>query len=466
MRDSQYNDQSGVLQFKALNSWLSMLLGLGPTISVSFTPLLTCILSGGTIRFSERNGKAPGRLGGPCGSELIRMLEMKIVISCKYFSPRGGAQTFLFNLATSLVEDGHDVKVRALENEKRIQGVKIEPLNTPPMPKTLRDLAYARASRKALAEEDADVTFGEQKSWGADVVRPGGGVHLEYMKQILKSYPSAVTRTVKSVTKRWKVKELINHYIERKLYAVPGPKAVIANSRLVRDHLLEHYPQLEDRIELIYNGADCERFSPELRERHREEVRSELDIPQDALVGVFVSFDWRRKGLATVIRALSLLKKRGVGPPVYCIVVGKGKQVRTGFYARKQGVGHRLRFVGVAKPDRFYGASDLLLLPSFFDPCANVTFEALACGLPVVTTVFNGAYEVLHPGVDGFYMDDAADEEQMAEFIEYFTDETYLQRASTAARRLALQYTVERMYTHTRQVLEKAARREAASVTS
>ena len=383
---------------------------------------------------------------------------MKVVISCKYFSPRGGAQTFLFNLATSLVADGHSVKVLALESEKEIRGVQVEPLDTLPVPKTFRDLAYARASRRALAEEEADVTFGEQKSWGADVVRPGGGVHLEYMKQTVKSYPSSFVRAVKSVTRRWKTKELINHYIEKKLYAVPGPKAVIANSQLVREHLLKHYPQLEDRVELVYNGVDCERFSPKLREEHRFEVREELDIPQDALVGVFVSFDWRRKGLATVIRALSVLKDRETGPQVYCIVVGKGKQVRTELYAKRRGVGDRLRFAGVTEPDRYYGASDLLLLPTFFDPCANVTFEGLACGLPVVTTVFNGAYEVLHPGVDGFYMDDAADEKQMAEFIEYFTGETYLERASTAARGLALQYTVERMYKETRQILKKAAR--------
>lgn len=390
--------------------------------------------------------------------------QMKVAISCKYFSPRGGAQTFLFNLATLLVQDGHTVKVRALENEKRIQGVKIEPLVIPRVPKTFRDLAYARASRKALAEEDADVTFGEQKSWGADVVRPGGGVHLEYMKQTVKSYPSAFERTVKSVTRPWKAKEKINHYIEKKLYADPGPECVIANSQMVRDHLLKHYPHLEERVELIYNGADCNRFSPELRERHRAEVRRQLDIPPDALVGVFVSFDWRRKGLSTVIRALSVLRQRGDCPPVYCIIVGKGKQMRTGLYAKRRGVSDRLRFVGVTEPDRYYAASDLLLLPSFFDPCANVTFEALACGLPVVTTVFNGAYELLHPGVDGFYMDDAADEEQMAKFIEHFADQTRLERASIAARRLALQYTVDRMYEETKQVLLKAARREVSFV--
>jgi len=382
---------------------------------------------------------------------------MKVAISCKYFSPRGGAQTFLFNLARSLLADGHRVKVLALEFEGEQEGVQVSQLPIPPVPKTFRDLAYARASRKALAAEDADVTFGEQKSWGADVVRPGGGVHPEYMKQSIRSYPSAMQRRVKSVTRWASLKERLNHYIEKQLYLPPGPRCVIANSEMVRVHLLKYYPHLAGRVELVYNGADCDRFSPELRRSHRQQVREELGIPQDALVGVFVSFDWRRKGLSTLIRALSVLKRRALPAPVYSIVVGKGKRLRAELFARGLEVADRLRFVGARAPDRYYGASDLLLLPSYFDPCANVTLEGLACGLPAITTVHNGAHELLSPPHDGLVMSDPSDAAQMAEFIEYFQDEGRLSRASKAARALALGHTVAHMYRGIKAVLVRLA---------
>ena len=379
--------------------------------------------------------------------------KMRITISCKYFSARGGAQTFLSNFVRSLLEDGHRVRVLALEADWNPDGVEIIRLPTPPVPKMLRDLAYARASRKSLAQDDADVSFGEQKSWGADVVRPGGGVHHEYIAQSIKSYPGPALRAVRSLTKRANPKELLNLYIEKQLYRPPGPRCVIANSKMVRRHLIRHYPFLSDRIALIYNGADCERFHPGLKQQHRRQVRRELDIPDHAIVGVFVSYDWRRKGLRTAIESLAILRQMNPPKPAYCIVVGKGKKRTMQFLARRLGVGDRLRFVGVGEPDRFYGASDLLVLPTYFDPCANVTFEALACGLPALTTVHDGAHERLTPGVDGFAMSAASDAAQLAGFIHYFMDEGKLAAAAQAARRTALSHTLQDMYRQLKDVI-------------
>lgn len=371
---------------------------------------------------------------------------MKISISCKYFAPRGGAQTFLFNFAERLLQGGHRVKVHALEVEADTERIEVERLKLPAVPKALRDLAYARASRRALARSDADVAFGEQKSWGAHVVRPGGGVHLEYIRQVVKSYPLAPQRLLKSVTKPYSPKELLNLFIERRLYADPDLRCVIANSKLVRQHLLKHYPELRDRVALVYNGADCEQYSPRLREKYRDDVRGELNIPREALVAVFVAFDWRRKGLATLIRALPRVRDRRPDRPVYAIVVGKGDRLLTRMLARRGGVADRLRFVGPADPAPYYGAADVLALPTYFDPCANVILEGLACGLPAITTVHNGAHELLTHGKDGYVMQDPADAEELAGYLAECADRPDMDEASGAARELALNHTVQRMY--------------------
>ena len=265
---------------------------------------------------------------------------------------------------------------------------------------------------------------------------------------------------MRAVTKRMSLKERLNLHIERKLYADKNLQCVIANAPLVKRHLLKHYPELAGRIAVVYNGADCERFHPDLR-RHRREVRDELGIPDDALLGVFVSFDLRRKGLPTTLRALSILLRKGTARPVYTIVVGKTKSWATRLAARL-GVQDRVRFVGRQEPDRYYGASDLLVLPTYFDPCANVTLEGLACGLPVITSVHNGAHELLTPGVDGYYVSDASDAAQMAGFLEEFLDADRLHRAGEAARGLALRHTLGHMFDELMEVIEPIAARKAA----
>lgn len=338
-----------------------------------------------------------------------------------------------------------------------MEGVEIRRISMPPVPKTLRDVTFARRSQKALQKDDYDVSFGEQKTWGVDVVRPGGGVHLEYIPQVIKSYPSAPMRFFRSVTKRLSLKERLNLYIERKLYHDSSLQCVIANAPLVKRHLLKHYPHLADKISVVYNGTDCERFSPDLT-RHREKIRRELDLSNDALVGAFVSYDLRRKGLATVIRALSILKEKYPNREISCIVVGKRKRWADKLASREK-VTDRMRFVGTADPEPYYGASDLLFLPSFFDPCANVTLEGLACGLPAITSAQNGAHELLTPGVDGFYVDEASDAPQFAGFVEHFLDETKLHKASRAARELALQHPLDKMCGEIMALLEPLANR-------
>jgi len=371
---------------------------------------------------------------------------MRITICCKRFGPSGGAELFLGNFARCLLAEGHRVRVIAAEFTGPLEGVETVRLSLPPVPRSLRDLSLARASRRALAEDDADVTFSDQKCWGADVVRPGGGVQREYFKQWRKSFRSPLWRLAHDVRHALSIRDRLRLHIDDVLYAPPGPRLIIANSDMVRRNLLRHYPHLRDRVAVVYNGADAERFSPALREQHRDAVRAELDIPADALVGIFVGTGWQRKGLYTFVEALGILGTTLTDRPVYGIVVGRGPQRLALRYARRCGAGERVRFAGPALPDRYYGAADLLVLPSYFDPCANVTLEALACGLPVVTSAHNGASELLTPGQNGFVVEDASDAAGVAQCIERFMDEHTLAEASRAARARALEHTVERQY--------------------
>ncbi len=371
---------------------------------------------------------------------------MRVTICCKRFGPSGGAETFVSNFVRCLLAGGHRVRIITAEPTGPVEGVEVAELAVPPVPKTFRDLALARAARRALEAEDADVTFSDQKCWGARVVRPGGGVQREYVKQRIKAFRSPAQRIAKRLAYALSIRERLRIHIDDTLYRPPGPELIIANSDMVRRHLKLHYPHLTGRIRVVYNGADVERFHPGLKEQHRASVREELDIPQEALVGVFVGTGWRRKGLHTFVEALGLLARRQAARPFYGIVVGRGPVRAMRAFAARRGAGDLVRFAGQDQPDRYYGAADFLALPTYFDPCANVTLEALACGLPIITSVHNGAHELLTPGTEGFSLEDPSDACGLAGFMEQMADEGWHADASEAARALAMEHTLERQH--------------------
>ncbi len=373
---------------------------------------------------------------------------MRITICCKRFGPSGGAEAFLANFARCLVADGHRVRVLAAEVTGAMEGVEAQKLRLPPLPKALRDLALARASRRALAAEQADVTFSDQRCWGADVVRPGGGVEREYFAEWLKSYRAPHSIGLAILRHSLSLRDRLRIYVDDRLYAPPGPRCIIANSRMVRDQIVSHYPHLADRVRVVHNAVDADRFHPGLRAEHRERVRAELGLPAEALVGVFVGTGWQRKGLHTFIEAL------GAAEAAHGIVVGKGPRRAAEAFARRCGAGERVRFVGEARPEPYYGAADFVALPSYFDTFGLVILEGLACGLPVLTTAHAGGHEVLTPGRDGFVIEDSSDSATLAEQIGRLEDRQFLAAASEAARATALEHTLERQY---REIMEAIA---------
>ncbi|MFO8007578.1 MAG: glycosyltransferase family 4 protein [Candidatus Brocadiia bacterium] len=382
---------------------------------------------------------------------------MKVTICCKRFGPSGGAEKFLANFARCLLDEGHHVKVLAAELDGNLDGMTAEPLRLAPLPRTFRDLALARASGKALQREDADVTFSDQKCWGAQIVRPGGGVQREYVRQRSKTFRSPTRRALKQALYAVSIREKLRIFIDDRLYRAPGPRLVVANSRMVREDLLVHYPHLEGRVRVIYNGVDPERFHPGLRDEHREVVRRELDLPAEALVCIFVGTGWRRKGLSTLLEALGLLARRELPRPVYGLVVGRGNEKRARETAEAHEAGELVRFVGWQEPDRYYGAADLFVLPTYFDPCANSTLEALACGLPAITSAYNGAHELLTPGREGFFIPEAHEAGRVAAFVEHFMEPERLRRAGQAACQLALKHTLQRQWGELEEALRTVA---------
>src|SRR5579884_2313241 len=109
-----------------------------------------------------------------------------------------------------------------------------------------------------------------------------------------------------------------------------------------------------------------------------------------------------------------------------------------------------------------YFAADFLVHPTFYDPCSLVVLEALACGLPVITTRYNGASELLHPLQEGFVIDDPHDHARLALCLGEMLDPVRRHACAQAARRTAAQWTFEHHYRQLMDVFTEAAKRKRA----
>jgi UDP-glucose:(heptosyl)LPS alpha-1,3-glucosyltransferase len=182
-------------------------------------------------------------------------------------------------------------------------------------------------------------------------------------------------------------------------------------------------------------------------------------------VALFAAMNYRLKGLQPLLHAVRcLVARHGTAVPFRLVVVGHPDTRAYVRLARRLGIEDRVRFAGpCAEMASAYFASDFLVHPTFYDPCSLVVLEALACGLPVITTRANGASELLHPLQEGYVIDDPHDHGRLAWCMAQLLDPQRRATCAQAARRTAAQWTFEHHY---RQMLgvfaEAAARRRAA----
>jgi UDP-glucose:(heptosyl)LPS alpha-1,3-glucosyltransferase len=187
-------------------------------------------------------------------------------------------------------------------------------------------------------------------------------------------------------------------WMERRVFGSPALSAVICNSMMVKDEIAQRFGVPEAKFHVIYNAVDGEGFSPALRAA-RAETRARHRIAADALVFLLVGSGYERKGVATALDALARTPER-----FHLLVVGKEPRIADYVQrARESGVADRATFAGPqVDPRPYFGAADAFVLPTLYDPLPNAALEAMACGLPVVTSTKSGAAELALAADAGF----------------------------------------------------------------
>jgi UDP-glucose:(heptosyl)LPS alpha-1,3-glucosyltransferase len=220
-------------------------------------------------------------------------------------------------------------------------------------------------------------------------------------------------------------------------------RILLALSRQTQADFEQIHGVPREQIRLGYNGVDPVRFSPEHRIKYREAVRRWLGVDDDTAVLLIVAHNFPLKGVPTLLQAMGRLTAQG--QPAHLAVVGGKRLRRYERAAGRLGAASTVTFTGTVRDTvPFYAAADIYVHPTFHDSCSLVVLEALASGLPVITSRLNGAAELLTEGVEGYVVPDPADVDDLLARLEPLFDTAVRERMGLAARRLAMEHTLER----------------------
>jgi UDP-glucose:(heptosyl)LPS alpha-1,3-glucosyltransferase len=303
----------------------------------------------------------------------------------------GGVEGVAWALARELGRRGIELTVLCRTSAPEWPpGVSVAKLGGPAFWQPLRVLVFSHRAGQAAREGGFDVVQTFSRTRHQQVYRAGGGSHAAYLESVhahpaLRGWLSPRHRSLL--------------WLEESVFRDPR-QTVLCNSRLVADELAGRYAIAPERLRVLYNGVDLERFHPRERERAGAALRGELRLAGP--VALFVGNGFRRKGLSEAIRGLA-----AGNPKADLLVAGAGEAGPYHREAEELGVGARVHFLGVRLDvARLFAAADLFVLPTKYDPFANACLEAMAAGLPVATTRSNGAAELIEPGKNGFVCGD------------------------------------------------------------
>lgn len=322
---------------------------------------------------------------------------MKLAVVRQKYTPFGGAERFVERALGALVAQGTEVTLLCREWAGGEQGGFAVEICDPPYSRikgrTARDASFARAVQEIIAQGRFDLVQSHERIPGCHIYRAGDGVHATWLE--LRDAARGGMARLATALSPWHRHTLA---AEAAMFRHPDLQAVICNSRMVMDDIARRFGVAADKLHLIHNGVDTARFHPGLRGEHRTVLRTEVGCGDTAKVVLFVGSGYERKGVPTLIDALARLPR-----DVELWVVGRDKaQAAMERRASRAGVAGRVRFFGPRQDVRpFYGAADLFCLPTLYDPFPNAALEALACGLPVVTTPTCGAAELIDEGRNG-----------------------------------------------------------------
>ncbi|AYA41544.1 glycosyltransferase family 4 protein [Xenorhabdus nematophila] len=358
------------------------------------------------------------------------MKSIRLAIVRQKYRPDGGAERFISRALEALDNDSLDLNVITRSWQGDINPNWHVHLAAPfKWGRISREKRFADAAKAIWQKEHFDIVQSHERIAGCDIYRAGDGVHQRWLQQRSRILP--VWKSKLLFTSRY------HRYVmnaEEEMYLAPELKKVICNSQMIKREVMENFGLPDEKISVIYNAIDQSEFFP-AGEDERLVLRQKYALPAQAKCFVYVGSGFERKGLKAAIEAIGMTKD-------YLVVIGQDKEEnKYKQLAHSLGCHDRIRFLGVQKETLpFYQMADGLLLPTLYDPFPNVVLEAMACGLPVITSHTCGGSEFITSGENGFVCD-ALDISGLAESISSVPTDHLTSRFSMLSKEKIVNYT-------------------------
>jgi UDP-glucose:(heptosyl)LPS alpha-1,3-glucosyltransferase len=363
--------------------------------------------------------------------------KLTIAFARRGYSPSGGAESYLKRLAQGIVDLGHQTHLIATEdwppNEWSFGSVTRLTASSA--------IGFADELEKLRPQLGCDVLMSLERVWRCDVYRAGDGVHQAWLNRRRK-FEMPLQRFVRGINR--KHQDILK--LEESLFAKGGAGRVIANSEMVKREIVDLYHYPADKIDIVRTGVPLEkfRFDPALREKSR----SDLKLKPDEVALLFAGSGWERKGLRFAIEAFELCR----GHKLRLLVAGRGDA--RDYKPKRFFTEEPVRFLGeLADLQSIYAAADIFILPSIYDPFSNACLEALASGLPIITTRDNGFSEIIENGVHGSIVDLPNNTLALRDAIQFWSDESRRVSARSTTAERASQFDISKNVNETLAIL-------------
>ena len=369
------------------------------------------------------------------GRNLSTLLDMTRKLSIGFvrrgYSQTGGAEAYLKRLARGVVRAGHDAQLITTNDWPQTEW----PFGARRRLQSGSVMGFANGLKQVRPQIRCDVLMSLERVWNCDVYRAGDGVHRAWLSRRRK-FEIPLERFIRGLNR--KHRDILQ--LEGALFANRGAGRVIVNSQMVKSEIVDLYGYPADNIALVRNGVPLGqfRFNPELREKSRDELK----VKPGEIALLFAGSGWERKGLRFAIAAMALCHNR----KMRLLVAGRGNQR---YYKSK-----RIQFLGeMSDLVRIYAAADIFILPTIYDPFSNACLEALAGGIPVITTHSNGFSEIIADGVHGSIVDSANNVAALRDAIRFWSDPARRAAARSANSECAAQFDISKNVEQTLAIL-------------
>lgn len=333
---------------------------------------------------------------------------------------RGGREISIAQMASSLSRRGHEVTILCQSGSWASDGVTVQQLGRRGLNKVQRLANFVRAVRDTIDGGRFDIVHATLPIPGANVYQPRGGT---------------IPGQIAGSARRWgplgplrKLLGPVNAHrrlmakLEQQVLCDPNVLC-LAVSQMVAEEFKTHYRR-QQRVRVIYNAVDVPNVDAEQVAHWRQRRRYLLGVAGDNPVFLTIARNFGLKGVADTISAFAKWFHSYHGRiNGRLVVIGRQNPENYLRHASLRDIGPCVLFVAPTDDIfQWYSAADACILLSWYDPCSRVVLEAVRWGVPAITTVFNGAAEILSTAGAGLVVSSPRDTRAVVAAMDELTD--------------------------------------------